>query len=274
MRSIASGTFFSDSASARAIFSRRTAAADASHLVPHLTCGMRVADFGCGTGSITLGLAASVAPGEVIGFDVSELAIAQATADAKRTGLTNVRFRVANINALELPDASFDVTHFSGVLAHLSDPRRALTLAYRALRPGGVIAAREPQKEGDWFGGPYRESVALFNSLLIEDWKAAGGDPFLGRRLGLLLREAGFERLELTPNCAPALSIPEVWAGAAQRLETEPEFAARSVQRGCITAEQVVGLADAIQQWAASPDSAVAAAECTAIGWKPGGMIA
>jgi hypothetical protein len=49
-----------NSVAAREAFDRRTAAADAAYLLPHLETGMRVVDFGCGTGSITLGLAATV----------------------------------------------------------------------------------------------------------------------------------------------------------------------------------------------------------------------
>jgi SAM-dependent methyltransferase len=259
---------FNGSVSARAVFNRRTAGADAAHLIPHLRAGQRVADLGCGAGSITLGLAAAVAPGVVLGFDVSEAAIADARAHALAFGSSNVEFEVANIYALDLPDNSFDVVHFSGVLAHLFEPERALQLAYRALKPGGVLAAREPQKEGDWFAGPHCEAIRAFNGLLIDDWKAAGGDPFFGRHLGVLLREAGFERLEIAPSCAPALSHPSAWASAAERLG-DPEFAARVVGRGSLTADQIAHLATAISAWSTSPEAVVAAAECTALAWKP-----
>jgi precorrin-6B methylase 2 len=38
-------------------------------------CDARVVDFGCDTGSITLGLAATVTSGEVVGFAMSEAAV-------------------------------------------------------------------------------------------------------------------------------------------------------------------------------------------------------
>jgi ubiquinone/menaquinone biosynthesis C-methylase UbiE len=43
--------------------------------------GMRVLDLGCGPGSITLGLAQAVAPGEGIGVDLQPSQVAQATAE-------------------------------------------------------------------------------------------------------------------------------------------------------------------------------------------------
>lgn len=45
------------------LFGSRTAAVDASFLVPHLSPGMAVLDCGCGPGLITVDLAEIVAPG-------------------------------------------------------------------------------------------------------------------------------------------------------------------------------------------------------------------
>jgi ubiquinone/menaquinone biosynthesis C-methylase UbiE len=111
---------------------------------------MRLVDFGCGPGTLSLGLAAIVTPGEVLGIDISEASIAQAKAQSELLGVTNAEFRVSDILDARLPDASFDAAHFSSVLAYQSDPLAALTVAYRALKPGGLISTRDPQKEGDW----------------------------------------------------------------------------------------------------------------------------
>ena len=61
-------------------------------------------------------------------------------------------------NGTGLGIESFDVAHFSGVLAYQKQPLTALKLAYRVLKPGGLVAVREPEKEGDWFAtsfGPF-----------------------------------------------------------------------------------------------------------------------
>src|SRR6266567_1643078 len=142
-------------------FNRRTVSRDAVLVVPHLRAGMRLVDFGCGAGSLTCGFARLVAPADVVGFDTSEEAIGRARALAEEAGLRNVQFAVANIYDLELPVGSFDVAHFSGVLMHLKEPERALGLAFRSLKSGGLLAAREAQKVGDWFGGPNADSVGL-----------------------------------------------------------------------------------------------------------------
>ena len=48
---------------------RRSAGRNAAHLIPLLQPGMDLLDLGCGPGSITLGLAQAVWPGEVTGLD-------------------------------------------------------------------------------------------------------------------------------------------------------------------------------------------------------------
>lgn len=259
-----------DSEAARDLFKRRTATADASHLVPYLQPGMRLVDFGCGPGSLTLGLAEIVAPGQVIGVDISEASIAQARAQAELLGITNAEFQIADILDARLDESSFDAANFSSVLAYQSDPIAALKVAYRVLRKGGLIAVREPQKEGDWFGGPHREVLTLINNLVIEDgFKSSGGDPFIGRRLATLLREAGFERVETAPSYSPALSDVRTLAAFALRRLGDPEFTARVVRRGWVTAEQISEMSRVVEAWEGSDDSVGAVAECMAIALKP-----
>ena len=255
-------------ASARDLFNLRTVNRDASLVVPHLRPGLRLVDFGCGAGSLTCGFAEMVAPAEVMGFDISEDAIGRARAMAEQSGLSNVRFSVANINDLDLPAKSFDVAHFIGVLAYLKEPERVLQLAFHSLKSGGLLAAREAQKAGDWFGGPYAESIALYFSVVIESHKARGGDPFLGRRLPSLARETGFVRLEATPSCSAGLSNVKATATTMLSVLGRPDFRATALQSG-ISAERFDGLADEISIWAASEDSIAAFAECTVIGWNP-----
>jgi ubiquinone/menaquinone biosynthesis C-methylase UbiE len=84
-------------------FATRTAARQAAFFLPYLQSGMRLLDCGCGPGTITLGLAEVVAPGEVIGIDIGAAQIEDARLAAARREITNLRFEVASV--YELPFA-------------------------------------------------------------------------------------------------------------------------------------------------------------------------
>ena len=93
---------------ARALMGDRTAERQAVFFAPHLRSGMRLLDCGCGPGSITLGLAAIVAPAEAVGIDIGEGPLRMARELASELGITNVRFQTANVSELLFPDRSFD----------------------------------------------------------------------------------------------------------------------------------------------------------------------
>jgi ubiquinone/menaquinone biosynthesis C-methylase UbiE len=117
----------------------RTAAKEGAFFLPYLRPGMRLLDLGCGPGSITLGLAEKVAPGEVVGVDLQPSQVAQAQELSAARGVKNVRFEIADVYRLPFPDASFDAVFAHVVLMHLREPVRALMEMRRVLRPGGIV---------------------------------------------------------------------------------------------------------------------------------------
>jgi ubiquinone/menaquinone biosynthesis C-methylase UbiE len=65
----------------------RTVENSAAYLAPHLRPGLDLLDVGCGPGTITVDLAARVAPGRVVGLDVSPAPLGEARALAASTGV-------------------------------------------------------------------------------------------------------------------------------------------------------------------------------------------
>src|SRR5215204_3238180 len=120
----------------------RTAENSAGYLLPALRPGLDLLDVGCGPGTITVDLAARVAPGRVVGLDVSPEPLEEARTAAVRAGI-DVTFEVGDVYALEAADDSFDVVHAHQVLQHLTDPVAALREMARVCRSGGVIDVRD-----------------------------------------------------------------------------------------------------------------------------------
>ena len=130
------------------VMAKRSASAQASFLLPHLKPGMSLLDCGCGPGTMTMGLAEVVAPGEVVGIDIESGEIERAKANAQEGGVTNVDWRVASAYEIPFPDASFNAVFSHTLLEHLSEPEKAVREMYRVLKPSGVIGLRD----SDWGG--------------------------------------------------------------------------------------------------------------------------
>jgi acyl-coenzyme A synthetase/AMP-(fatty) acid ligase/ubiquinone/menaquinone biosynthesis C-methylase UbiE/lauroyl/myristoyl acyltransferase len=101
----------------------------------------RVLDVGSGDGLLTVELA-RVAQ-QVVGVDLSPTMIDRARQRAADAGCQNVEFIQADINALEMPPASFDLIVSSFALHH-TDPRVTVPTLVGLLRPGGMLYLQEP----------------------------------------------------------------------------------------------------------------------------------
>src|SRR5262249_36520293 len=122
----------------------RTAGAHAAFALPFLWRGMRLLDCGCGPGAITRGLAARIAPGEVIGVDLAEEQIALAETE----NTPGARFQTASVYQLPFRDDTFDGAFSHALFEHLANPAKALLEIRRVVRPGGWIGLKSPD-----FGG-------------------------------------------------------------------------------------------------------------------------
>ena len=173
------------------LLDRRSAETHAAYLLPHLKDGDRVLDFGCGPGTITVGLARAIEPGEVHGIDMEESQIAMARSAAEAGGHDNAIFHVGDVTALPFEDNSFDVAHSHAVLMHVPDTAAVLSEVKRVLKPGGIVASREMFVESS-FLEPGDENVdaawATFSRLLA----ANDGHPQMGKELRNKFQQAGF----------------------------------------------------------------------------------
>jgi 2-polyprenyl-3-methyl-5-hydroxy-6-metoxy-1,4-benzoquinol methylase len=98
-------------------------------------------DFGCGAGVAALRLAHLGY--QVFGFDICDANIDAANALAKRHHLRErCQFDVMPAEQLNYPDHTFDLILGIDVLHHVDIPR-AISEAYRVLRPGGIAVFKE-----------------------------------------------------------------------------------------------------------------------------------
>ena len=254
------------------VYIRRSAEKDAAYLLPHLKPGMRVLDIGCGPGSISAGLAASVAPGEFHGIDMAQSQIDIATSVAQEAGLSNARFQVADALALPFPDDYFDIVHCNAFLMHIPDTGAALAEMYRVLQSEGKIGAREPVL-GSFFIEPdignLSGSYELFSAVLI----SSGGHPQMGKELGGKFVVAGFVDIEPTakvdswrpPSIPGAPSASDEFIG----VFLEPPTSVPAIKQGLATKEEFDQWHKDFLTWRDSPGACGGFLWGEAIGRKP-----
>ncbi len=116
----------------------------------------RIADLGCGTGTLSVLLAESGY--EVDGLDFSPRMIE--LAGHKATGIDGVRFTRGDAFDPSLPEATYDVVLCRHVLWAMPDPAEALTRWLRLLTPTGRLLLVEGHWSND-SGMPAEQTVRL-----------------------------------------------------------------------------------------------------------------
>ena len=124
----------------------------------------RALSIGCGFGGLERDLAARGLVRDIDGYDIAAGAIVEARRLAEQQGFENLRYHVADLEAIELPPSSLDVVFAHSSVHHVERLEALYTVVQRALRPGGIFHLHE-------FVGPTRfqwtdEQLRLANAFL------------------------------------------------------------------------------------------------------------
>ena len=101
--------------------------------------GLRVVDAGCGEGYGSALLAQTAE--RVVGVDLAADVVEHA-----RTSYPHITFLAAELGAVPLPDAGFDLVVSLQVIEHVWDVPAVLAEAARLLAPGGVLLCATPNR--------------------------------------------------------------------------------------------------------------------------------
>jgi SAM-dependent methyltransferase len=94
-----------------------------------------------------------------------------------------------------------------------------------------------------------------------------GGNPYVGRQLRALLREAGFTGIKASASYECYENLSSIADYLALRIE-DSERVDRAVERGWTDANSLESMSRALREWSQHPDALFAQAWCEAVGQK------
>jgi SAM-dependent methyltransferase len=155
--------------------------------------GQAAIDLGCGPQGILDLLAERVAPaGRVVGLDADPAHTAMAAEFTAARRLSGVEIVTADARSTGLPPGSFDLVHARTLLVNLPDPVNVAAEMTRLARPGGWVASVEPDTEHA-LSYPSHPAFDRLCDIFTVAFRRNGADPWIGRRVPELLRQAGLE---------------------------------------------------------------------------------
>src|SRR5262249_41911999 len=113
-------------------------------------------------------------------------------------GLKNVEVLCRDARSTQLPRATFDLATARLVLVNVPEPEQILAEAVALVRAGGWIAFHE----ADWIAHVCDPPSTAWNAmvdLFVAYSEKNGIDPFIGRKLPRMLREAGVQDVRVNP---------------------------------------------------------------------------
>lgn len=150
-----------------------------AELLMKLMPPMVIADLGAGEATLSLMMAERAE--KVIAVDSAPRMVKYGTEVAAERGVKNFEYRLGNLEALPIEDASVDLVTLTQSLHHAQHPRKAVAEAHRILKPGGRVAIL------DLLRHDFEEAHELYADVWL---------GFTEVQVRRYLRDAGFRDIE------------------------------------------------------------------------------
>jgi SAM-dependent methyltransferase len=168
------------------------------YLEPHLFPGAQVLDVGCGPGTILRAAASSPRRPRGVGIDLGPGRVRQA--QQKHGGNPNLQFFRGDVQELQFESGTFDVVYSRMLLQYVPDKEKAVAEMVRVCKPGAVVLMQDLDGQLVWH---YPEDALMQQTVtrVLTSLQPSGFDPFVGRKLFWLARNAGLDNINVQVEC-------------------------------------------------------------------------
>lgn len=165
-----------------------------TYLTPYLDGATHVLDVGCGPAALAREVALRCPGCNVVGLDASRMRLA--AAEQNRDECSNLALMLGNATALPWPDASFDLVYCRFLLEYLADRQQAVSEMVRVCAPGGHVMLQDLDAQM-LLHHPVDPDLQAGIEKVLDAFRKTGFDPFVGRKLFALARNAGLTNLKV-----------------------------------------------------------------------------
>lgn len=215
------------------------------------TLGQTLLDIGCGPGYASVDLAEIVGSSDqIIAIDRSRRFLDTLEATRLQRGLDNIATLELDLDEANMPAAKADGAWCRWVFAFVKRPRDLLARIGGALKRGGVLVLHEYFDYSTWRFAPRSPELEEFVRVVMESWRADGGEPDIGLDLPGWLAEPGFETKAVNPiiDVVPASNFVWQWPKAFIHVGLN-----RLVDLGHLTSDRASTIAEAFVSREAAP---------------------
>jgi len=216
--------------------------------------GARVVEIGCGPRGCLDLLAARVGPsGRVVGVERSADAVALARQLIADRRLENIEVLERDARSTGLPHGAFDMVTARLVLVNIPHPEQVVAEAVALARPGGWVAFHEADYVSHVCDPPSAAWTRLLE--LLQAYSERNGiDPWVGRKVPRLLRQAGLVEIGVNPIVHV---YPPDHGRRGLLLDFAENLSDRIVAEGLIGGRELTELKGALARHLADPDTLV-----------------
>jgi len=165
----------------------------------HRVCpGAEVLSVGCGPGVILRSVANLDSSIRATGIDLSSDRLQQAR--ERNRDNSRLQFVCGDAQSMEFQSDRFDLVYCRMLLQYLKEKERAVCEMARVCKPGGTVLLQDLDGQLLWH---YPEDPSVQRTLekVVAALGATGFDPFVGRKLFWLARNAGLTNIDVQPEC-------------------------------------------------------------------------
>jgi ubiquinone/menaquinone biosynthesis C-methylase UbiE len=156
----------------------------------------RIADIGCGSGEITVRLAARYPHAQLVGVDILESSVAHARRQHAALA-PRVRFQQGDAFELHFANDQFDLVVCRHMTQAIPEPQKVLAELKRICKPGGWVHVLSEDYGMIHVPAGQVDPDRLWHEGVIPFAHATGSDARIGRRTWALMNELGFESLRV-----------------------------------------------------------------------------